>query len=105
VVVSLDAAGEGAARACERIQTDRRADFRLGQIDRVCAPAATLPGWVLIRHDVVILSPSAFPWTLDAPRSGRLNSRQLNFMAKNGVQSSVGLFCRFDMHDSLRFRA
>ena len=53
----------------------------------------------------MISSPSAFPWTLDAPRCGRLISRQLKFMAKNGVRPCVRRFCRFDMHNGLRFRA
>jgi hypothetical protein len=46
-------------------------------MDLVLATAAILPDLISIQHAVVISSPNAFPWTLDAPRCGRLVSRQL----------------------------
>jgi hypothetical protein len=60
-VAALVAAEEDAARACERIQTDRRVVFHPGQMDLVPPPAAILPGLISIQRSVVISSPNTFP--------------------------------------------
>jgi hypothetical protein len=60
-VAAQGAAGAGADPACGRILIDRRVAGHPDQIDPVPAPAAILPGSMLIACRVVISSRSAFP--------------------------------------------